>query len=96
MSCPFYKDFTRECTDEFPDIVTSTDYTMCNSNKYIDCPFYKPIIEKENCKFYDKCKVEFKADNIDFNKVKQCANDYCATKTNRINCARYKLYDIGK
>ncbi len=73
----------------------SADFELCLSIDYADCPFYKPIIIKGNCKYYNKCKVEFKSDDVDFIKVKKFAKNFCANPNNRINCARYKLYKKG-
>ena len=46
MSCPLYNDFTRECVEKFPEIVSIGTYDYCSSDGYKTCPFYKIIVEK--------------------------------------------------
>ncbi len=97
MSCPMYKDFTRGCIEAFKDIVNISTFYVCKSDRYKECPFYRYLAEKPQfCKFFTKCaKLEF-IKKLPFEQNIKLGNCYCLDVNNRVNCARYKIYDTGK
>jgi len=41
MTCPMYKDFTRQCIQHFKEMARITNFEICESNKYEECPAYQ-------------------------------------------------------
>ena len=96
MSCPKYKDHTRECIIEHKEIIEATNYDLCESDKYEECPVYKLISGKfKPCEFMEECKNNSKYENVDFIKLTKLTENYCFTEK-KVNCARYKLLKEGK
>ena len=97
MSCPMYKDFTRECITEFKDVITIANYAICESDKYEeDCPFYKFIKKVEpRCDFVDKCPMYFHVAQGNFQGLINMTKKYCYSEK-YTNCARYELKKAGK
>ena len=96
MDCPKYKNYTRECLTGNREFENYATFDYCRSEKYVECPMYKIIIDKEqHCEFTEKCKTNSELINIDFEKTKQLVATYCFSKKHG-NCARYKLLKAGK
>ena len=96
MSCPKFKDFTRECITEYEGIIKLANYDFCESDRYEECPVYKLISGKvKPCKFMEECKNNSNYENVDFKKVTQLGEIYCFTEK-KVSCARYKLLKEGK
>jgi hypothetical protein len=55
----------------------------------------KEIKKECLCEFLDNCKKETDFDNLSYEMLKELADNYCYSN-NRKNCARYKLYKVGK
>ncbi len=101
MSCPLYEDFTRTCISQFKALVNFSDFDFCDSEKYVDCIFYKTITYPEKvCTFAKQC-IEMHLDiptgqfQMDINGLNQMAKHYCFSE-NRKNCAIYQRYQSGK
>ncbi len=96
MYCPMFRDFTRECIAPFKDVAEISTYITCQSDKYKTCPFYRSLTEQDKiCKFMPKCRQIKLAFKMPFDVHTELANRYCF-EDNRINCARYKLFEAGK
>ena len=96
MSCPMYKDFTRECAEKFNEIVNISNFDICDSDSYKKCPFYRNIYEPEKrCEYDEICMNDMTVRTIPFKELIKKADTYCFTE-NRVNCERYKLMKSGK
>ena len=96
MSCPMYKDFTRECIESFKEIITISNIDVCDSDRYKECPFYRILNDPEKlCEYADKCvhsKIFWKSS---FERIMWISKTYCLSE-NKVNCARYKVMKTGK
>ncbi|MDP8259767.1 MAG: hypothetical protein P9L96_01990 [Candidatus Gygaella obscura] len=95
MTCPYFKDYSRECREKIGEIPSDTFY-FCDSEKYADCPFYIKIEKTRNiCKNIDQCKAFsfFKTNNFD--KFLKITETFCLSGNN-INCKRYMLKESGR
>ena len=96
MSCPLYKDFTRECIKDMKELEQINSFDFCESDGYEDCPTYKIITGKVlPCEFMEKCRKRRDVKDVDFETIKRFANDFCLSE-NKVNCEVYKLYNSGK
>lgn len=97
MSCPMFKDYTRECISKFKEISKVSSYDLCDSENYEECPAYQIEFKKRGqCEFLTNCKADVKINTDDFEKIKEFGNIYCLSSENKIKCARYILYKEGK
>jgi len=91
-----YKDFTRECAEKFEEVINISNFDVCDSDRYKECPFYRILNEPEKlCKYVDKCvhgKIIWKSS---FERIIWVSNTYCLSE-NKVNCERYKLMETGK
>ena len=55
MSCPLYEDYTRGCINVFPDVVTFSNFDVCESKAYQKCPIYHVINSKFRCQYFHTC-----------------------------------------
>ncbi len=95
MSCPYFKDYTRECWEKIGELPVDTFY-FCDSEKYIDCPFYIKIEKTKNiCKNVDNCEAFKFFKSINFDEFLKITTIFCLSD-NSINCKRYILKDSGK
>ena len=96
MSCPKYKNYSKSCFKEVREDENIDTFDYCESERYIECPVYRKIIEKEQqCEFMEKCIANGKFNNVDIEKIQQLGENYCFSKKHG-NCARYKLLIEGK
>jgi hypothetical protein len=106
MSCPYFKDFTRNCVEFFPKVMANTSFSTCESDKYVDCYAYFALQSGFQCKYQDYC-INDLTTNIPFISKLFVENDvamqlfkdmiakYCSSKENHVNCACYKLHEQG-
>jgi len=96
MSCPMYKDFTRECAEKFKEVINISNFNVCNSDRYKECPFYRIFNEPEKlCEYVHKCVGGEFIWKESFERIMWVSNNYCLSE-NKINCERYKLMKTGK
>ena len=61
MNCPMYKDFTRECAEKFEEVIHISNFDICDSDRYKECPFFRILNEPEKlCEYADKCIADLK------------------------------------
>ena len=108
MSCPLFEDFTRGCIERFPDFVTYTNFDLCESDNYQECPVYFVMNSKFKCKYLKSCSDSYHYDSSKFikkifmdDKIKQdlifnSMKNYCLSKEKYQNCARYKFISQGR
>ncbi len=96
MSCPMYKDFTRECIEKFEEIITISNLDVCDSDRYKECPFYRLLNEPEKlCEYADKCLHGKTIWKSPFERIMWVSKTYCFSE-NKVNCERYKVMKAGK
>ncbi len=101
MTCPLYKDYTRECIEKFKGLIHLSNFEICESKeKYKKCPFYLFICKPEKgCKYKAKCikkSMEKQSENsLNYNFILKIVKEYCYSDK-RKKCARYKLKEKGK
>ena len=93
--CPMFIDYVRECMHEIGVLPPNT-LVCCESDRHVDCPFYKTINKIGSfCVYVDKCPVYKKFSIGDFERFMKMANEFCLSE-NSVNCARCKLRKEGK
>ena len=101
MGCPLFEDvnrgyFTRRCITRFEDVIQISNFDICVSDGYRDCPFYRIINKIEPiCEFAEKCPMYFHIAESDFKELLTMTKEYCFSE-NYENCERYKLRKAGK
>lgn len=107
MGCPLYKNFTRLCIEKYQTIMKFDDLRFCESDSYNECPVYKIMNCNYNSKYLDTCVDIFLNETPNF-LIKLFSNDkvnklianllenYCLSKSNSINCKRYKRFEKGE
>lgn len=101
MTCPLYKDYTRECIQEFKGLIHLSNFEMCESKeKYKKCPFYLFIFSpQKGCRYKDECikrSMEEQSESIpNYNFILKIVNEYCFSDK-RKKCAIYKLKEKGE
>lgn len=96
MNCPNFVEFTRECQYKTGFIPLDTG-EYCATKKHVECPFYKTLEGIGfSCEYLKRCLAfeHFKTET--FNDFVEIAKEYCLSKQNNRNCARYKLRKTGK
>lgn len=106
MSCPYYQDFTRNCIQFFPKVLSHTSFSTCESEAYVDCFAYIAIQAGFRCKYQNYC-IDDLTSHIPFISQFFVQNDsamrlfrdmiekYCSSKENHVNCACFKLHEQG-
>lgn len=95
MTCPHYKDNTRECVVKIKVMPRNT-YSYCTSEKFSECPFYRHFTEGgPECVNVQQCRLFAKFMMSDFGEFVKMANDYCFSG-NYVNCTRIKLKNVGE
>jgi hypothetical protein len=91
MVCPLYKDYIRECVNNYKEVLQVPTYEVCESDNFNECPMYKIIVDKiECCEYTPECDKEMNFSIWDYEHLKNIANNYCFLgKKNK--CAIYKL-----
>jgi hypothetical protein len=96
MTCPFFKDFTRECVKEYKRVIQVTTFDVCESGNYVECSIYNMITDKvEKCEYTYVCDQDVNFAGVDFERLKYIGNKFCL-HGNEGNCAIYKLRKAGK
>jgi len=107
MSCPLYRDYTRECVKKYPALVIYKDFTQCESETYQECIIYQILQSEFRCKHIDSCLMMFHERIPEFLRlaitnpavydfVTSRVFEYCLKKDNTTRCARYKIKEEGK
>lgn len=108
MSCPYYIDFTRDCIRTYPAIIQYKDFSACESDRgYRKCLVYNILQSDFRCKYFTTCLNMFPDDVPEFFKlinqdpaiyeyVTRPTYQYCLSKENHEQCARYKIKEEGK
>ena len=96
MSCPMYKDFTRECIETFEVIIHLSNINFCESDRHKECPFYRYINETEKrCEYAERCLHGKTVLETPFERMVSVSKTYCFCE-NKVNCERYKVMKSGK
>ncbi len=99
MGCPLFKDYTRECIAEigiYPENLTKKILLFCQTDKFVECPFYKILKTKlEVCKNIKNCPAYRNFQKQDFDEFVEISNKYC-TSLGYKKCERYVLSKAGK
>lgn len=96
MTCPMYKDYTRECVTSYESAIKVFSFDICDSDNYNECPLYNIITNKvEYCEYTHKCDEEMNFGSLDFEHIKDIATNFCFYG-NKKKCAIYKLRKAGK
>ncbi len=96
MSCPLYNDYTRECIQHFKEVVKIINFDFCESDKNLQCPFYRIINKIEPiCEYAKRCPVYFHTAEKNFDSLVDMTEKYCFSD-NYTNCARFKQRKNGK
>ena len=106
MGCPYYIDFTRNCIRTYPGVIQHKDFSSCESEDYQKCLVYNILKSDFQCKYLDECLNMFPDDlpeffklvNIDkaiYDYVTKPTYQYCLSKENHVQCARFKLKEQG-
>jgi hypothetical protein len=91
-----YNDLTRECAEKFEDVINISNFDVCDSDRFKECPFYRILNEPEKlCKYVYKCVQDEFIWKEPFERIIWVSNNYCLSE-NKINCERYKLMKAGK
>jgi hypothetical protein len=95
MPCPLYADFTRECITKI-EVTPDASFDFCNSDRYIECPFYRTIQNiGEFCENIKKCPIYAHFSLGEFEKFLQMTKQYCLSE-NHVYCQRYKIKKEAK
>ncbi len=106
MSCPFYIDFTRDCIRTYPAIIQYKDFSSCESENYQKCMVYRILQSDFRCQYLSTCLNMFPEDIPEFFRllnedpiiyeyVTKPTYQYCLSKENHVQCARYKMRQEG-
>jgi hypothetical protein len=106
MSCPYYQDYTRECIQSFPKVMSHTSFSVCESEKYVNCYAYFALQAGFQCKYQDYCVNDltsnipiiarlFIENDVAMQVFKDSIQKYCSSKENHVYCACYKLHEMG-
>ncbi len=96
MTCPMYKDYTRECVSSYKSAIQVFSFDICDSNDYNECPLYNIITNKvDYCEYTHDCDVEMNFGSWNFEHIKHIANNFCFYGKKK-NCAIYKLRKADK
>lgn len=106
MSCPYYIDFTRDCIKTYPAIIKYKDFSSCESEGYHKCLVYRILQSDFRCPYLSTCLNMFPEELPEFfqllNKdpavyeyVTKPTYQYCLSKENHAQCARYKMRHEG-
>ena len=107
MSCPYYIDFTRDCIRTYPAIIQYKDFSSCESENYQKCMIYRILQSDFRCEYLSTCLNMFPEDIPEFFRllnedpviyeyVTKPTYQYCLSKANHMQCARYKMRQGGK
>lgn len=107
MSCPNYQDYTRNCVKEYPTLVRYESFMKCESEDHQRCIFYHILRSDYRCKHLDSCLKMFpdeiptfllliSRDRSIYDFITKPVRDYCLSKENNQQCARYKIKEEGK
>jgi len=55
MSCSYYEDLTRTCIQYFPRVVQHSNFTVCESDNYLNCLAYIALQSGFRCKYQNLC-----------------------------------------
>lgn len=95
MSCPMYTDYTRGCITEI-ETTPEASYDFCDSDRYIECPFYRTINNiGVKCEYIKKCPIYAHFQLGKFGEFLKMTKQYCLSE-NCVKCERYKLKSTGK
>jgi hypothetical protein len=107
MSCPNYRDYTRDCIKKYPTLVRYENFMKCESEDYQKCIIYHILRSDYQCKYLDSCLKMFPEEIPEFlilisndtsvyEFITNPVYDYCLSKENNTRCARYKIKEEGK
>jgi hypothetical protein len=107
MSCPLYQDFTRTCITKFPDFLEFPTFDLCESDDYKECLAYLIFTSTFMCKYLTDCGTVYKKKIPTIIKKMLSEKEtreifykfsaqYCVSRENHVNCAKYKLLSEGK
>jgi len=86
--------------------MSHTSFSICESDKYVDCYAYFALKAGFQCKYQDYCiddlttnvphiaKLFIESDTT-MQLFKDMIEKYCSSKQNHLNCACYKLHEQG-
>ena len=96
VSCPMYNDLTRECAENFEEVINISNFEFCDSDRYEKCPFFRFLNEPEKCcEYSDNCLHGKTIWASPFERILWVANTYCFSE-NKVNCERYKVMKADK
>jgi hypothetical protein len=106
MSCPYYEDLTRTCIQYFPRVVQHSNFTVCESDNYLNCLAYIALQSGFRCKYQNLCLEDLVLnvpllakflieDDRTIQLFKSMAEKYCSSEQNHSNCACFKLLEQG-
>jgi hypothetical protein len=106
MSCPYYQDYTRECIQYFPRVISHPDFSVCLSDSYSDCLAFVALHAGFRCKYQNSCLEDlvlnqpilaklFIEDDRTIQFFKQMTLKYCSSEQNHVNCACFRLWVQG-
>ena len=107
MGCPLYQDYTRTCIKEFPQLVKTASFEICESNQYVGCQIYKICTSNYKCEFLKTCANQYieKLPKIislifmDEKGVKEMTDvlmEFCLSSEKSKLCAKYLFYSKGE
>ena len=95
MSCPHYKDNTRECVVKIKVMPRNT-FGYCASEKFMECPFFKHFTKGgPECVSVHKCQLFAKFMMSGFEVFVKMTENYCYSE-NYVNCMRIQLKNAGE
>ena len=95
MTCPMYKDYTRECVENYNRVLQVSSFDICETDKYNECPMYNIIMRKvECCEYTPECDKEMNFGIWDFEHLKYIATNFCF-RGKKGNCAIFQLRNAG-
>jgi len=96
MYCQMFVEFTRECQYKTGFIPLDAK-EFCATKRHVECPFYKTLKGIGfSCAYLKHCLAFEHFKTKTFNDYVEIAKEYCLSKENNYNCARYKLRKTGK
>jgi hypothetical protein len=107
MSCPHYRDYTRDCIDKFDFVIRYENFKKCESEDYQKCIIYHILRSDFQCKYLDSCfkmlpkeipemLILMSGDTSVYEFMTKPVHGYCLSKEKYTQCARYKIKEQGK
>lgn len=98
MTCPYFSNGEKECTDSFTDVVNIIALERCTSEEdFTDCIFYKMLMQpkKDQCKFMEVCNIVAANTilSLPYQEIKKQCETFCLSEDSKKNCVIYQFIE---